>query len=106
MSEMQRINLLPLAATLPQAWRTTVAARLPGIAVKVLRMDDAAYPEEVHDYEEALLVLEGCMCLQWGDRTESFHAGELCVVPPGLAHAVAQGSQGTLLILEPASASG
>lgn len=106
MSEMQRVDLLPLAAALPEAWRSTVAARLPGMAVKVLRMDGAAYPEEVHDYEEALLVLEGCMRLQWGDRTESFHAGELCVVPPGLAHAVAPGSQGTLLILEPASAGG
>lgn len=98
---MQRTDLLSLAATLPQAWRSTAAASLHGLAIKVLRMDDAAYPEEVHDYDEALSVLEGCMKLQWAHRTESFHSGELCLVPAGQPHAVAPGSHGTLMIREP-----
>ena len=71
-----------------------------GANVKVLRMDAAAYPNEVHDFVEALLVVEGQMKLEIAGKTVCVQAGEVFMVPAGTPHAVAAGSQGTLVIID------
>jgi mannose-6-phosphate isomerase-like protein (cupin superfamily) len=64
-----------------------------------MRMDETAYPEEVHD-DEGLLVLDGVMVLRIHGDTVQVGAGELCVIPAGTPHSVEAGSRGTLLILD------
>lgn len=74
----------------------------PGASnLKVLRMDSSQYAEEVHDYNEGLLVLEGCMNLVVHGQTVQVSAGNVYFVPAGVPHAVAQGSHGTLVIVDP-----
>lgn len=97
---MLPIRLIDTAEALPQAWSSRVLAQFGDARLKLLRMDDAAYPEECHDYAEGLLVLDGEMVLEIGGQTLRVGAGELCVVPAGVAHSVAPGSRGTLLILD------
>jgi len=97
---MTPIDLADLARELPQAWSSRVLAQFGDARLKVLRMDDAAYPEESHDYAEGLLVIEGQMRLRLDGQLMRVGAGQLCVVPPGVPHSVEQGSQGTLLILD------
>lgn len=97
---MHKTDLLVEARLLPHAWRSVVVGRAAGANLKVLRMDDQAYPSETHDFDEALLVLDGTMKLQIGDEIVSVHQGEVVVVPAGLAHAVAPGSHGTLVIID------
>ena len=63
-------------------------------------MDGGALPEEVHDYAEALLVIDGELRLRIAGQTVRVCAGELCLVPADTAHAVDEGSAGTLLILD------
>lgn len=71
-----------------------------GANIKVLRMDATAYPNEVHDFVEALLVVEGQMKLEIAGKTVCVQAGEVFMVPAGTPHAVAAGSQGTLVIID------
>lgn len=71
-----------------------------GSNIKVLRMDASAYPNEVHDFVEALLVVEGQMKLEIAGKTVCVQAGEVFMVPAGTPHAVAAGSQGTLVIID------
>jgi mannose-6-phosphate isomerase-like protein (cupin superfamily) len=103
---MALIDLKESARELPQAWSSQVVARVgmesAGVAanVKVVRMDGAPYPEEQHDYAEGLLVVDGQMNLVVKGEGVTVRAGELYVVPPGVAHNVAPGSAGTLLILD------
>ncbi|GLR14846.1 hypothetical protein GCM10007907_36360 [Chitinimonas prasina] len=97
---MNLINLLGCADSLPQAWQSSIMGRVGGANIKVLRMDDMAYPAETHDYAEALLVLEGQMRLSVDDALVEVGAGQLYLVPAGLPHAVAPGSQGTLVIID------
>jgi mannose-6-phosphate isomerase-like protein (cupin superfamily) len=63
-------------------------------------MDAAPYGEESHPYDEALLVLDGRMELVVASEPVSVRAGEMYVVPSGVAHAIAPGSHGTLVILD------
>ena len=63
-------------------------------------MDELAYPDETHDFDEALLVLEGQMNLQIHGQLIAVKQGEVYLVPAGVAHAVAPGSHGTLVIID------
>jgi quercetin dioxygenase-like cupin family protein len=71
-----------------------------GANLKVLRMDASAYDNESHPFAEALLVLDGVMNLQLGDEIINVTAGEVYIVPAGVPHAVASGSNGTLVIID------
>lgn len=95
-----KINLMHAAQALPTAWRSTVLGRAAGANIKVLRMDAAAYPDESHDFDEALLVLEGQMNLTLQGQQVVVLAGEVFIVPAGVPHAVAPGSHGTLMIID------
>ncbi|GAB3319706.1 cupin domain-containing protein [Luteimonas notoginsengisoli] len=93
-------NLVALASSLPQAWQSRIVGRPAGANFKVVRMDGRAYPNESHSFDEALLVLEGHMNLQFGTAITRVGAGEVYIVPAGVPHAVAEGSHGTLVIVD------
>jgi mannose-6-phosphate isomerase-like protein (cupin superfamily) len=97
---MTKTNLPERAAELPEAWRSIVFGRAAGANLKVLRMDGTAYPNEAHDFDEALLVLDGQMNLDLGGHVVPVRAGEIYIVPAGVPHAVAPGSRGTLVIVD------
>lgn len=96
---MDPINLESATAQL-DAWTSVVLARVAGANVKVMRMDGAPYPEESHDYPEGLLVVDGQLNLTVGPDEFAIRSGEIYVVPVGVAHAVAPGSTGTLVIFD------
>ncbi len=103
---MQVHDLFLTASQLPRAWRSTLLGQAAGASLKVLRMDGQAYPDEVHSYDEALLVLDGAMHLVVDGAKVSVHSGQMVIVPAGTAHGVAPGSQGTLVIVDQPAATG
>lgn len=90
-----------LAANLPRPWKSAAFAAVAGARLKVLRMDAQAYHDEVHDHDEAFLVVDGRMLLEVEGRAVTVDAGELYLVPAGTVHGVAAGSHGTLLVIDP-----
>ncbi|HEY8907595.1 MAG TPA: cupin domain-containing protein [Rhodoferax sp.] len=97
---MNKVNLTLLAERLPTAWHSSIIGQAAGANLKVLRMDGAAYPSEVHDFDEALLVISGVMKLEISGAVISVEAGELVIVPADQVHAVATGSYGSLVIVD------
>ncbi|MFZ6693783.1 cupin domain-containing protein [Undibacterium sp. SXout20W] len=97
---MAHFNLKNLATDLPLPWRSTIVGHAAGANVKVLRMDDAAYPNETHDFDEALIVIDGQMHLQIDGELVIVCAGEMYLVPANVPHAVAVGSHGILVIID------
>jgi quercetin dioxygenase-like cupin family protein len=93
-------NLFELAASLPEAWRSKIVGEAAGANFKVVRMDGRAYANESHTFNEALLVIEGQMNLQFGEKVVPVQSGEVYIVPAGIPHAVAEGSYGTLVIID------
>ena len=96
---MNLINLKSAVAQL-NTWKSIVLVRVAGANIKVLRMDGARYPDESHDHPEGLLVVDGQLNLTVGSEAITVRAGEIYVVPVGVAHAVAPGSTGTLVIFD------
>ncbi len=96
---MSLINLESAVARL-DAWKSIELARVGGASIKVMRMDGTPYPDESHDYPEGLLVVDGHLNLTIGTDAITVRAGEIFVVPAGVAHAVAAGSTGTLVVFD------
>ena len=101
---MAIIDLVGEAQRLTVSWRTSVLGRIGNARIKVLRMDASSHAEEMHDYDEGLLVLEGRLELLVDGQHRAVNAGEMLIVKAQQAHAVLAGSHGTLLIIDPAPA--
>lgn len=97
---MMKIDLLTTANGLPDAWRSRVISHVGNAQIKLLRMDTSPHAEEVHDYNEALLVLQGKLVLFVEGQCRTLNAGELLMVEAGQPHAVCAGSNGSLLIVD------
>lgn len=103
---MPTSNLHQLAAALTHPWHSHIVARLGYSQLKVLRMDGQPAEVEAHPYDEAFVVLEGQLKLVVQGLHVNVQAGGLYTVAAGVPHAVAEGSWGTLLIIDPPAAAG
>ncbi|NWA40833.1 cupin domain-containing protein [Pseudomonas reactans] len=97
---MPLLDFAAIAEQLPDTWKSTRLGQVGPARVKVLRMDEQAYEEETHDYNEGLLVISGCLHLSLGGEPIQVGAGQMYLMEAGTAHAVLAGSHGTLVILD------
>lgn len=97
---MSLYNLSTEAQELPEAWQSRILGRIGEANLKVLRMDERSIIEEVHKYDEGLLVIEGRLELSVGDKQISVTSGQLYVAKAGIPHTVKIGSFGTLVIID------
>ena len=56
---MSLYDLRTEAQALPTSWRSRILGRVGATNLKVLRMDAHSVAEEVHVYDEGLLVIDG-----------------------------------------------
>jgi quercetin dioxygenase-like cupin family protein len=62
-------------------------------------MDAHSVAEEVHEYDEGLLVIDGRLELSAGEKI-SVAPGQLYIAKAGIPHTVETGSFGTLVIID------
>lgn len=97
---MPLLDFTAIAAQLPDSWKSTRLGQVGPARIKVLRMDEQAYEEEIHDYNEGLLVIDGQLHLSIGGDEIRVDTGQMFLVEAGIAHAVLAGSHGTLVIID------
>lgn len=99
---MALFHLTDIASALPHSWQSKIVARPGGCNIKIVRMDAQSYPNDTHDYDEALIVIDGKMILSVESERVEVAAGEMYLARAGVPHAVLEGSHGTLMIVDPA----
>lgn len=97
---MSLYDLATEAQALPEAWHSHRLGRIGAANLKVLRMDERSVTEEVHEYDEGLLVIEGCLELSVEGKKISVTSGQLYIAKAGIPHTVESGSFGTLVIID------
>jgi len=97
---MKKYELMDIAKGIDDDWKSLILGKVGSSRIKVLRMSGEAYPEESHEYNEALLVLEGKMELLIKGEEVTVRSGELMVVDANVPHSVLPGSFGTLVIVD------
>lgn len=97
---MPLYDLRTEAHAIPEAWHSHILGRVGAANLKVLRMDKRSATEEVHEYDEGLLVIDGCLELSMEGKKISVTSGQLYVAKAGIPHTVETGSFGTLIIID------
>ena len=97
---MPLYDLRTEAHALPEAWRSHILGRVGAANLKVLRMDERPVTEEVHEYDEGLLVINGQLELSVKGEKITVSSGQLYVAKAGIPHTVDTGSFGILVIID------
>ncbi|ENZ8428562.1 cupin domain-containing protein [Klebsiella aerogenes] len=97
---MSLYDLRTEAHALPEAWHSHVLGRIGTANLKVVRMDERSVAEEVHEYDEGLLVINGQLELSVKGEKIAVSSGQLYVAKAGIPHTVDTGSFGILVIID------
>lgn len=97
----QPINLRQKAALIPEHWSPRVVAELNDYQLKVVRIEGEFVWHHHADTDEAFLVLDGELRIEFRDGAVTLGPGELFVVPKAVEHRPYAAREVTLLLIEP-----
>jgi mannose-6-phosphate isomerase-like protein (cupin superfamily) len=99
--EYQPTNLKEKFGLLTEQWQPRVVAELNDYQFKVARLEGDFIWHDHPETDEAFLVIEGRLRIDFPDGSVDISAGELFVVPRGMRHKPYAESEVKLLLIEP-----
>jgi mannose-6-phosphate isomerase-like protein (cupin superfamily) len=97
----QGIGLRQKAALIPEQWSPRVVAELNDYQFKVARIEGDFVWHHHAETDEAFIVLDGELRIDFRDGAVTLGPGELFVVPKGIEHKPYAASEVSLLLIEP-----
>ena len=95
------INFSQKFALLDEAWQPRVIAEMNDYQFKLVRLQGDFIWHDHKDTDEAFIVLDGVLRIDFRDGAVSISAGEMFVVPKGVEHKPYAESEVSLLLIEP-----
>ena len=97
------VNIAKALASFDQPWSPRVVGDVNDCQIKVVKLD-GAFDWHKHDVEdEAFLVVDGRLRMEFRNGAVEMDAGELIVVPHGVEHRPVAEEEVSILLFEPAS---
>ena len=97
------VNLASALSRFSEAWSPKVVGDVNDCQIKLVRLD-GAFDWHRHEIEdEAFLVIDGRLRMEFRDAAEELGPGELIVVPHGIEHRPVALPTCSVLLFEPAS---
>jgi mannose-6-phosphate isomerase-like protein (cupin superfamily) len=100
-TEYKAINLLEKVGLIGEQWSPRVVAELNDYQLKVVRIEGDFVWHDHPETDEAFLVLEGELRIDFRDGAVTLGPGELFVVPRGVEHKPFAEREVRLLLVEP-----
>ncbi len=97
----EAVNLAEKLASFDEAWSPRVVAELNDYQLKVARFRGEFTWHAHAETDEAFLVLDGTLDIEFRDGRVTLRAGELYVVPRGVEHRPVAESECHVLLIEP-----
>lgn len=95
------VNLKGKLARFSELWSPHVVAELNDYQLKLVKIEGTFVWHAHDDTDEAFLVLEGSMRIEFRDGTAHLSEGDLCVVPKGTEHRPCADRECHVLLIEP-----
>jgi mannose-6-phosphate isomerase-like protein (cupin superfamily) len=96
------VNLKNKYDTFSDHFSPKIVARMNNVDFKLVKFKGDFVWHTHHDTDEAFLVIEGHMRIDFRDRSVALRAGELFVVKRGLEHKPASDVECKIMLIEPA----
>jgi len=101
MTRYQPIRLREKLGLLPDKWQPRVVAEMNDYQFKVVRVEGDFVWHDHQDTDEAFLVIEGELRIDFRDGSVTLNAGDLFVVPRGVEHKPYAAQEVRLMLIEP-----
>jgi mannose-6-phosphate isomerase-like protein (cupin superfamily) len=99
--DYQSVNLAEKFKLFIDQWKPRVVAEMNDYQFKVVRLEGDFLWHNYSDTDEAFLVLEGTLHIDFRDGAVSIAPGEMYVVPKGVEHKPFAEREVKLLLIEP-----
>jgi len=100
---MNTINLEQKFSLFEEQWTPKILAELNGQQIKIAKLENN-FVWHAHEHEDELFfVIKGKLIMEFRDKTEIIHAGEMIVVPRGVEHnpRTEEGEEVWVMLFEP-----
>ena len=98
---MQKVNFDEKFASFSDHWSPKVIAEMNDYQFKLVKVQGEFVWHHHADTDEAFIVIEGSMKIEFEDRTVELHAGEMFVVPKGIEHRPVAENECKIMVIEP-----
>jgi mannose-6-phosphate isomerase-like protein (cupin superfamily) len=100
---MEKVNIADAFQSVEGFWNPLIIGELNDQAIKIAKFK-GAFDWHHHEHEdEAFLVIQGAICIEFRDKTIKLSQGELCVVPRGVEHRPVADEEAQVLLFEPST---
>jgi mannose-6-phosphate isomerase-like protein (cupin superfamily) len=97
-----KVNLAAKLDSFSDHWAPRIVARYNDHEVRLAKLAGEFIWHRHEDTDELFLVIDGVLSMEFRDRTETLHAGELIVVPRNTEHRpCARDGEVKLLLIDP-----
>ena len=98
---MKKINFKEKFAKFHEHWEPKVIAKLNNYEFKLVKVKDSFIWHHHETTDEAFVVLEGILGIEFEEETIMLKKGEMLVVPKGVKHRPFAKEEAQILIFEP-----
>jgi len=98
---MKKINFNNKLAKFDELWEPKVIAQLNDYEFKLVKIKDDFIWHQHEDTDEAFIVIEGAMSIEFENETITLQQGEMIVVPKGIKHKPFAKEKAKIMIVEP-----
>tara|TARA_Y100001970_G_C13475860_1_gene481949 strand:+ start:105 stop:464 length:360 start_codon:yes stop_codon:yes gene_type:complete len=98
---LQIINLSEKLEKISDHWTPKVIAEMNDYQFKLAKVDGEFIWHAHEDTDEAFIVLDGELTIEFPDKTVTLSKGEMIVVPKGMKHKPAAQNECQIMIIEP-----
>lgn len=97
----QAINIADKLAAIPDFWQQRVVAEMNDYQFKLVRIEGDFIWHDHPDTDEAFLVIDGVLRIDFRDGSVNVGPGEMFVVPKGVEHKPFAGAEVRMMVIEP-----
>ena len=99
--EVEKINLKSKFQKFTDQWSPKVIEEMNDYQFKLVKIENDFTWHKHDDTDEAFLVIEGKMGIEFEDQTIELNEGEMIVVPKGIKHKPYADKEAKIMIIEP-----
>ena len=101
MKKHMPINLIGKFKKISEYWSPKVISELNDYQFKLVKIKDDFVWHNHENTDEAFIVIEGKIFIEFKDKTEEINEGEMIIVPKGVMHKPYAKREAKIMIIEP-----